>query len=73
VLPSKFFVMKTYLTSVILLAAFSVASGQVQRPGLKVGDKAPDFSLPNPDGKPVMLTDYTSRGPVVVIFYRGYW
>ena len=66
--------MKKFLTSVILLAAlFSVASGQVQRQGLKVGDKAPDFSLPNPDGKPVALQDYTSRGPVVVIFYRGYW
>jgi peroxiredoxin len=66
--------MKTYLTSVILIAAlFSIVSGQVQRQSLKVGDKAPDFSLPNPDGKSVMLTDYTSRGPVVVIFYRGYW
>jgi len=66
--------MKTFLTFVILIAAlFSVASGQVHRPGLKVGDKAPDFSLPNPDGKPVTLNEYTSRGPVVVIFYRGYW
>ena len=72
--PLNSFVMKTYLTSLILIAAlFSVASGPVQRPGLKVGDKAPDFSLPNPDGKPVTLTDYTSHGPVVVIFYRGYW
>ena len=72
--PLNSFVMKTYLTSIILTAAlFSVATGQVQSPGLKVGDKAPDFSLPNPDGKPVTLTDYTSHGPVVVIFYRGYW
>jgi hypothetical protein len=40
---------------------------------LKVGDKAPDFGLPNADGKLVSLADYTSRSPVVLVFYRGYW
>ncbi len=40
---------------------------------LKVGDKAPDFGLPNGDGKLVLLAEYTSRSPVVLIFYRGYW
>ena len=40
---------------------------------LKVGDKAPDFGLPNGDGKLVQLSEYTSRSPVVVVFYRGYW
>jgi hypothetical protein len=40
---------------------------------LKVGDKAPDFGLPNGDGKLVLLAEYTSRSPVVLIFYRGFW
>ena len=40
---------------------------------LKVGDKAPDFGLPNGDGKLVLLGDYISRSPVVLVFYRGYW
>jgi hypothetical protein len=40
---------------------------------LKVGDKAPDFGLPNGDGKLVLLSEYTSRSPVVLIFYRGFW
>jgi len=40
---------------------------------LKVGDKAPDFALPNGDGKLVTLSEYTSKSPVVVIFYRGFW
>jgi len=66
-------VMKALLGSVIVIAVLTCASAQVQRPGLKVGDRAPDFSLPNPDGKPITLKDYTSRGPVVVIFYRGFW
>ena len=43
------------------------------RTALKVGDKAPDFALPNGDGKLVMLSEYTARMPVVLVFYRGYW
>jgi len=64
--------MKSIIAITILVAGMT-AYGQVQRAAPKVGDRAPDFSLPNPDGKSVTLKDYTSRGPVVLIFYRGYW
>jgi hypothetical protein len=40
---------------------------------LKLGDRAPDFALPNGDGKLVILSEYTQRSPVVLVFYRGYW
>lgn len=40
---------------------------------LKVGVKAPDFALPNGDGKLVNLSEYTQRSPVVLVFYRGFW
>jgi len=40
---------------------------------LKVGDKAPDFELPDASGKPVRLSDLTAKGPVVVTWYRGGW
>jgi len=40
---------------------------------LKLGDRAPDFALPNGDGKLVVLSEYTQRSPVVLVFYRGYW
>ena len=40
---------------------------------LKVGDQAPDFGLPNGDGKLVILSEYTQRSPVVLVFYRGFW
>jgi len=33
---------------------------------LNVGDKAPDFTLNDPDGKPVKLADLTAKGPVVL-------
>ena len=42
-------------------------------PGLKVGDKAPDFTLPNAFGQPVHLQEMLVEGPVVLTFYRGGW
>jgi peroxiredoxin len=38
-----------------------------------LGRKAPDFTLPDPEGKPVSLADLLEQGPVVVTFYRGSW
>ncbi|MDV6011823.1 thioredoxin-dependent thiol peroxidase [Haloechinothrix sp. LS1_15] len=35
---------------------------------LSVGDKAPDFTLPDSTGTPVSLSDYRG-GPVIVYFY----
>jgi len=40
---------------------------------LRVGDRAPDFSLPDARGQMQALADYTSRGPVLVAFHRGTW
>jgi peroxiredoxin Q/BCP len=35
-------------------------------PALEVGQKAPDFTLAGPGGKPVKLSDLTAKGPVVL-------
>ena len=40
---------------------------------LRVGEPAPDFTLPDASGRPVTLADYRGQKPVVLIFYRGYW
>lgn len=40
---------------------------------LRIGDKAPDFALPNGEGKLVLLSEYTQRSPVLLVFYRGFW
>ncbi|APY00115.1 peroxiredoxin-like family protein [Lacinutrix venerupis] len=40
---------------------------------LKVGDKAPDFTLPNAKGESISLNKLLNKGPVVVTFYRGDW
>jgi peroxiredoxin len=42
-------------------------------PGLKPGQKAPDFTLNNAFGKPVSLSAQLKNGPVVLVFYRGAW
>lgn len=40
---------------------------------LKVGDTAPDFTLPDQSGNPVSLSATLRRGPVVLTFFRGGW
>ena len=48
-------------------------AASMQKPGLTIGDKAPDFILPNAFGQPVRLSDELKHGPVVLSFYRGAW
>jgi hypothetical protein len=40
---------------------------------LKVGDRAPEFALPNAAGVPVDSRRLLATGPLVVTFYRGRW
>src|SRR6266540_3654251 len=40
---------------------------------LKVGDKAPDFVLPNAAEQPIDSRALLAGGPLVVTFYRGRW
>ena len=39
------------------------------QPGVKVGDRAPDFSLPDASGRAVALGDFRGKRPVVLYFY----
>ena len=40
---------------------------------LKVGDSAPDFVLPNGEGKMIDSETLRHQGPLVILFYRGKW
>jgi hypothetical protein len=40
---------------------------------LRVGEPAPEFTLPDATGRPVSLADYRGKKPVVLVFYRGAW
>jgi hypothetical protein len=48
------------------------ASGIMERIA-RVGQAAPDFTLPNAGGGSVSLAQLRARGPVVLSFYRGRW
>src|SRR5262245_37812740 len=41
--------------------------------GLAVGERAPEFSLPDARGRAVSLGERLSGGAVVLVFYRGEW
>ena len=57
------------LAAVLLIGSSAVASvGSVPR----VGDKAPDFTLAQIDGKPLTLSTELKSGPVVLIVGRGW-
>lgn len=49
-----------------------IATGQAER-ALKVGDRAPAFTLNDPDGKPVSSAELLAQGPLIISFYRGVW
>ncbi len=49
--------------------SFPVLAMLIGSAGLKAGDKAPDFTLPDTDGRPVTLSKLLERGPVILAFY----
>ena len=40
---------------------------------LRIGDRAPSFTLPNQKGQPRGLGEYLARGPLLLGFHRGIW
>ncbi len=54
------------------------ATEELERSGIRdrvvrVGDRAPEFELPDPSGRLVRLRRVLDRGPVILSFYRGHW
>ncbi len=64
------------VVSVLVLAlAVGLVTVGAQQPAvhqtstLKIGDMAPDFTLPDQNGKPVKLSDFRGKQNVVLAFY----
>jgi len=51
----------------------AVSAAEAANRALGVGDRAPDFELPDATGDTVRLRDLLVDGPVVLTFYRGAW
>ena len=52
-----------------LLSAYGQQPATNQTGTLKVGDMAPDFTLPDQNLKPVKLSDFRGKQNVVLAFY----
>jgi len=59
--------------SVLLLITALQLQAQEKPEGLFINSKAPDFKGKDQNGNEVVLKDLRKKGPVVIIFYRGYW
>lgn len=65
--------MKKTIVSAALVFHFVTAMAQDAPKGLRVNDKAPDFTAKDQNGKSVSLQESLKKGAVVVVFYRGQW
>jgi hypothetical protein len=61
------------IVEVVHRATRDVEAEAARRPGLKVGDVAPPFRLPDQDGNEVDSAVLLARGPLVMTFFRGHW
>jgi thiol-disulfide isomerase/thioredoxin len=70
--------MKTFIISIILITMANTLKSQSERSvdeakGLNVGAAAPMFSALDADSNIFSLDKALKNGPVVLIFYRGFW
>ncbi len=56
-----------------ILGHMLLATGQEKPEGLFLKSKAPDFKAKDQTGNEISLKDLRKKGPVVLVFYRGYW
>ncbi len=61
--------MKMLLITVSLMSSIFTLGFFTKDDQLKVGDKAPDFSLYDANGKLYSLSEYFGKNPVVIYFY----
>ena len=64
---------RTWLFSSLTASASALLAQQAPAPAstlkYKVGDSAPDFTLPDTDNKPVKLSDYRGKKNVALSFF----
>jgi len=63
----------TKLVLALLVFTTIQLEAQEKPEGLFINSKAPDFKAKDQNGNEIVLKDLRKKGPVVIIFYRGYW
>ena len=64
--------MRKLLITALLLTALGAAAAdkkEMPPPSVKVGEAAPDFTMPDQNGKPVSLHDFKGKKNVVLAYY----
>jgi peroxiredoxin len=61
-----------FLSALLLITGLQLQA-QEKPEGLFINSKAPDFKGKDQNGNDIVLKDLRKKGPVVIIFYRGYW
>ena len=56
-----------------MISTSDLADIVARDPGPGVGDMAPSFRLPDPDGNEIDSADLLAKGPLMVILFRGDW
>jgi len=69
ILISSLFFVALEITAFVLI----FQDDEVASQGLEVGNIAPEFSSIDQSGIQLILSRMIENGPVVLIFYRGYW
>lgn len=62
-------VLSALLAGALFAAVLSAQQMQPPKTTLKVGDEAPDFTLPDTSNKPVKLSDFRGKKVVVLAFF----
>jgi peroxiredoxin len=65
--------MKKAISSFLLSFIMIVAFAQQKPEGLFINSRAADFKAKDQNGNEIVLKDLRKKGPVVIVFYRGYW
>ena len=66
---------RTFAVAIVWMATAGWPAGHAQQPAaeqaatLKIGDTAPDFTLPDQDNNPVRLSSLLGKQKVVLAFY----
>lgn len=61
------------LNTMIEQGAGEISALDIVENALKTGDKAPDFTLSDRNGKSYSTKSLLNDGPIVITFYRGAW
>ncbi len=63
--------MKRFVLALLAVSSFMLAqqSSETMPQPLKVGDTAPDFTLPSTEGGKVTLSSFRGKSPVVLAFF----